>query len=187
MCAECERLRDRIEELEDVLGMNLEPAWGAPNLGPLCWQLVGMLVRRPSTREGLHAALYGGLPESDQPDVAMISTHVSRLNKFLRTIGAEISGRRGYGRYWMSDASKAAYKKFVQARETRLEVADISLAGELVVGVPGRPPVLHGAVAPGDGDRRAGLRGHDAPREAAPGRGAKPLRDRGPGDQVRAA
>jgi hypothetical protein len=169
-----------VDELEELLGVNLEPPRAAPNLGPRCWQLLGAVMRRPHSREGLHAAVYGALPEADQPDVAMVSTCVSRLNKFLRPLGAEIEGRRGYGRYWMSDASKTAYKKFIEADHA---LADVSRGPELAVRVPGGLDVPYGAVALGLVHRADGRSGHAAPREAAPRGCAQPLRDGGPGRQ----
>jgi DNA-binding response OmpR family regulator len=68
---EIARLRDRIEELEELLGMELP--WPRPNLSltPQEEKVLALLLRaegRLVTRDFAFAAIYGGRPECDEPD-----------------------------------------------------------------------------------------------------------------------
>lgn len=114
MQCECEKLRERIAELEDLLGMAPPPVYPFRWIGDVPMRLLGLIIRRGAvTREFAFRAIYGGLPESDQPkDDHVIDAHVCRLNKHLRPLGAEIESR--YGQYLVGEKTKSIVENLLR-------------------------------------------------------------------------
>lgn len=95
---ELSQARDRIEELEQLLGMKVpkpRPFKGMPDIR---WNLLCLLVKHKMvTREMAFSALYGGRPEADQPaNLLIINTSVSRLNRAIKPIRIKTARHVGY-------------------------------------------------------------------------------------------
>lgn len=107
--SELERLRDRVEELEELLGMSFDP----PNQFGLTIteaKIIGVLIKREIANSAfIHAAIYGGLPECDQPDEKTIDVHLCKARKKLKAHGIRIYNRYNVGYYL--DASVRAQLK----------------------------------------------------------------------------
>jgi DNA-binding response OmpR family regulator len=95
--AEAEALRDRIEELEGLLGLNLMVP-GDLKLSPILRKLLGLLLKgRIISREFIFTALYAGRPESNWPDEQVITVQISKLRGRLKPHGIEITTHWGTG------------------------------------------------------------------------------------------
>jgi hypothetical protein len=110
--SELQRLRDRVEELEALLGLTedipdeIVPAELAIRsnhngyFGPKVKAIIGMLLARPFvTASTLYDAIYGALPEADQPNPRNIPVLLSRSRKIMRAHGVEITTMWGKGWY----------------------------------------------------------------------------------------
>lgn len=110
---ETARLRDRVEELERLLGMR-------PVL-PRLWRLTGreaevlgiLLRRKVMTHAQLFEAIWGG--DSDR-DVKIVEVMVCKLRAKLRLHGIEIRTEHGVG-YFVPPESKAAARAQIAAHE----------------------------------------------------------------------
>jgi two-component system cell cycle response regulator CtrA len=94
--AQLARLRDRIEELEDALGINIEP-WFGLGLSRQESRLFAVLMKRDSvTREQGVAVICGADPD-DRADPKIIDVLVCRLRRKLRPYGIQIGTIWGQG------------------------------------------------------------------------------------------
>ena len=104
--SELERLRDRIRELEEILGLDVE----LPNqLGftPVENKIVGLLIKRPVvSKEVLYTALYGDRLECEQPDIKIFDVYICKLRKKLKAMNIQIYSRYTVG-YYIDDEAKA--------------------------------------------------------------------------------
>src|SRR5260221_2612574 len=99
--SEVERLRDRVEQLEEVLGIDrsltsrLRQAFGLePGKAPI----LGMLLARDFvTRESLYIVLYADRPECDWPEEKVMDVQICKLRRILRRHGIAIETRWGEG------------------------------------------------------------------------------------------
>ncbi len=110
--SEIERLRDRIEELETLLGLRLS----LPNvlgLTPIEEKIVGLLVARDIvSRDYIHSCLYGHLPECDQPEPKTVEVHICKIRNKLKARGFfGIRNRYNVG-YYIEAATRAALKEY---------------------------------------------------------------------------
>ena len=118
--SEIERLRDRIEELEQVLGVGSDDVARYRNaLGITIEQakILGLLMRRAGTvtRASIFTVLFGARPDCDQPtDDKVIDVHVCKLRKPLRRLGVEIRPDWGFG-YFITRNEKAALRAYLEA------------------------------------------------------------------------
>jgi len=117
---EIERLKDRIEELEELLGMKLEPPHKIRSKHKAFWPLVGLLLkRRRVSREFAYRALYGGRLEADQPkSLRMIDTNIMRANKVLREYDIVVKAEPGFG-YFLEDEDHSALTRLVNVSNKR--------------------------------------------------------------------
>lgn len=106
---ELEFLRDRVEQLEEALGINID----LPNelgLTPLETRIVGALVKREIVnRDVLFAVLYSDRLEHHQPDPKTIDVHMCKLRKKLKAKKVRIYSRYGVG-YYIDETAKATLK-----------------------------------------------------------------------------
>ena len=120
MAEDINALRDRIQELEELLGMRLPQ----PRLGVLStvrktgWKILGLLLKRGLiTREYTYSALYGAKPESEQPvDPRVIDQHICRINKTLKLHGVRVRTEYGVG-YYIDEQSREALKSMLGGRQ----------------------------------------------------------------------
>lgn len=99
---ELQRLRDRVDELEDLLGIKqsfvgqLRASFGLSD--ELAKTLGVLLNKNTASEDVLYAALYGNRPERDQPTAeAIIRKHIHYLRKRLKPHGIEIKNVWGQG------------------------------------------------------------------------------------------
>lgn len=130
MTAEIERLRDRVEELERVLGADralssrLRDVFGLePGLAPI----LGMLMKRAFvSHSSLYTVLYAGRPDCDWPDEKVMDVQICKLRRKLKKIGAVIETKWGEG--WLMTA---ANKAMVRGALDKATAADPEIAAAM--------------------------------------------------------
>jgi DNA-binding response OmpR family regulator len=111
---ELERLRYRVEELEQILGVGPDDVALIKRALPVRKSEAGvlsMLAKRNVTlsKDAIVTAMFGGRPECDQPDARIVDVYISRLRTALRESGTGIEISTDWGRgYYMTVASKRA-------------------------------------------------------------------------------
>jgi hypothetical protein len=115
---EVKQLKDRIAELEELLGLQLEfPKIKIKGIRKIGWPILGVLLKHPlATNEFIFRAVYGNRLEADQPNILVIATHMSRLNKALRQHGVRIENQYGEG-YFLNDENKRRLNELVRPKE----------------------------------------------------------------------
>jgi DNA-binding response OmpR family regulator len=112
--SELQRALDRIEELEELLGLNLK----LPNefdLTPTEMQCVGAIVRRGIVnQEAIYTAVYGSRPESQQPDIKIIDVYICKIRKKLAAKGYALKNNFGVG-YYFAPGERDALKQLCAA------------------------------------------------------------------------
>lgn len=110
-----ERLQDRIDQLEDALGLKLR----LPNeygLTPLEMKILGLLVKRGIVhRDTIFDALYGALPESDQPNPKVVEVHICKIRRKLKSRELYIGTYVGVG-YHLAPNTSREIKRLCEAR-----------------------------------------------------------------------
>lgn len=113
-----QRLRDRIEELEGVLGVTgkttipLKLVFGFTETESEIAAL--LLTRQLITLDGLEVVVYGHLPEADQPShFKTIQVHLSHVRKKFRRRGIRIRNIR-YSGWYISPRDKEKIKKLIE-------------------------------------------------------------------------
>lgn len=121
--SELQRLRDRVAELEELLGLNANlPAVlfiRGPRVGGAARELLGLLLKASLLRRSAaYAALYGTRPEADQPEEKILDVHISALRKALPP-GVQIITIWSTG-WLMTEESKAVMReKLAEMRGAR--------------------------------------------------------------------
>lgn len=116
--SELQALRDRVAELEELLGVGLPPVppreihFTATEL-----RTCGLLLKHSVvTREFYWRALYGALPDCDQPQGdSHFSVYICKLRHKLRPKGIEIGNSWGVG-YFMTPENKARLTAVLEDR-----------------------------------------------------------------------
>ncbi len=112
-------LRDRIYELEEILGISAPATseYRALGLSLIQRRMLGVLMRRDEVaREHLFCAVYGDRPEDRQPRTGIIDVHLVAIRKSLRASGAEITSLRNEG--WMiKPAHKLRLKEWLAVQK----------------------------------------------------------------------
>lgn len=83
--------RDRIEELERILGLKAEFPWLVRLTGDQR-RILGVLIARSGivSQESLHVCLYGGKPDCDQPEIKIIDVQVCKMRATLKAYAARL-------------------------------------------------------------------------------------------------
>ena len=111
-------LRERVKQLEEVLGFRFLP--------PAIWGLTGseaavvgcLLARDLATKEALHLATQrSGADEPSEPKI--VDVYICKVRKKLRRFGIEITTRWGVG-YELTPEMKAHARTFI---DSEVEVA----------------------------------------------------------------
>lgn len=124
---EIERLRDRVAELEEALGLTAEiprdivplEIRGVHRVGsPGIRRFIAMLLARPfGNREAIYNAFYGALPEVDQPGHRILDVYSSAARKVLKAHGIELQTIRHQG--WFIDTADKTKLRATIARLNR--------------------------------------------------------------------
>lgn len=117
--SELQRLRDRVEELEDLAGMgddDVSLLRQATGLTLAQCKILGVIRkrRRIAPRQMIHGYVYGGRPECDQPDIKIIDVLISQARKKLRPLGIEIETGWGTG-YQMTEPNRTALTALMES------------------------------------------------------------------------
>lgn len=120
---ELERLRDRVAELEDILGLTAEFPRSAFGIKPGKWQrstldpLLGLLLAREFVpHAAAYDAVFGARPEAEQPSLNCISVAIHHLRKALRPHGVAIKNLFGEG-YYIEEADKKKLRAALGMRD----------------------------------------------------------------------
>lgn len=107
--SELEQLRDRVEQLEGVIGLSLHLP-NALNLTPLKSRIVGILMNREIvSRDMFLDTIYGDKPE---PDPKTIEVHITQIRRKLSPHGIDIKNHYGVG-WYLSAPDKAKLKTLI--------------------------------------------------------------------------
>lgn len=106
--AEIERMRDRIAELEELLGLRIPvPPAFAPRRANFSrgrmWALICFLAKREFvSHEAITVALWGDIEIDQRPNAKGQDVYICHLRKFLRAYDIEL--RTAWGKGWYFDA-----------------------------------------------------------------------------------
>lgn len=117
MTAVEQQLRDRIAELEELIGTGgkmVHVMQDVLRLTPVEAQILGYLMKRnTASREGMFLAVYGGLPERSQPDIKVLDVMVCKLRKVLDRHEVNVRTLWGIG-YFMKRDDKQKLKRILE-------------------------------------------------------------------------
>lgn len=115
-CAEVNRLRDRVAELEAALSSTEQfpdQAFQPLRLHPLAIRMLKLLLKREFvSRDAAYAAFYNHRNEDDRPSLQIISVSVCHVRKALTPLGVKIVTTWGVG-WRMPPAEKDKLKKLL--------------------------------------------------------------------------
>jgi len=121
--SELQRLRDRIEELEQILGIDRSMTTrlrAALQITKDQARVLGMLLSRNiATHESLYIALYGARPDCDQPQFKILDVQICHLRARLKRHGIAVKTHWGEG-WSVSPADK------IQVRQMMLDAVDMA-------------------------------------------------------------
>jgi hypothetical protein len=99
--SELERMRDRLLQLEQILGIDssetgrIREAFG---LEPDLARIMGMLLKRNFvSHESLYTVMYGHRPECEWPDAKVLDVQICKLRRRLKPFEIAIVTRWGEG------------------------------------------------------------------------------------------
>lgn len=115
--SEVQRLRDRVEELEDLIGLRVVGPRVA-GLSDMEWRMAGLLLKRPLvSREFAFRAIYGNRPEAEQPkDIRMIDQNVCRVKRRLKAFGITVKNASNEG-YYLDAESRTKLKELIDGQD----------------------------------------------------------------------
>lgn len=116
MTDELTRLRDRVEELEELLGLRMEAPLHFPvHLSRTEERLLGILSSgRLVTKEFAHRALYAARPDCDVPEIQVVDVYACKLRRKLGPFGIAIKTKWGVG-YYLDAENVARLKQLYEA------------------------------------------------------------------------
>lgn len=112
-------LKDRIEELEAVVGLlpKNEIQFKFCHFTPTEERYLGMIYKQEyvCTKEVIFRAVYGGLPEADQPlEIKIVDVVVHHIRKKLKRFGIEIHTMWGRG-YYFDDVNRKKMQDLIES------------------------------------------------------------------------
>lgn len=118
--SELDRLRDRVEDLEHLLGITehfprvLCPAIKGKFRRGFLDPILGLLLARAYVpKEAMYEVLYGMRAEAEQPRTNVISVNICILRKVLKSHGIAITNIWGKGYYLTAD-DKAKLRALIE-------------------------------------------------------------------------
>lgn len=107
--SELQRLRDRVAELEALLGASEEDTVRLRALGltKTSSLVLGIILKRPvASREAIYVAIYGARPDCDQPLIDTLDVYATRIRQILRGINVELKTAHNIGWYIKPEEKK---------------------------------------------------------------------------------
>lgn len=112
---ELQALRDRVQELEELLGVSKEQRdmMFSLKLSPQQTAFLGLIYRGDLVRrDAAYAVIYGARPECDRPDDKILDVQLSRIRARLRPKGITIETQWGVG-WFMTPKNKAILRGII--------------------------------------------------------------------------
>ena len=112
---ENERLRERIAELERLLGMEFD---APPQLSLTTAEarVLGVLTQKGfATKDALMSALYWNRPDGDMPEIKIVDVFICKLRKKLTRFDLPIETVRGQG-YRLTDETRQRVRNMMPKR-----------------------------------------------------------------------
>ncbi len=106
-----------IAELEELVGLHERiPWWVTARITPTQERLLSLLLKREFvSTDTAFVAIYGGLPECDQPDsTKIIDVMICHVRRALRAYGIEIKNVFGSGGYFITKGDKAKLRALIE-------------------------------------------------------------------------
>jgi hypothetical protein len=114
---EAEQLRNRVEELQALLGVgndDVSRLLTVLDATPQQCEMVGFMLRRSvATRTALHTVLFGARPDCDQPEIKLIDVQMVKVRKALEKIGVEVRTEWGSGGWAIPIADKVRLRRLM--------------------------------------------------------------------------
>lgn len=118
---ELQLLRDRVQELEELLGLSMEQRdlMSPLKLSPQQTALLGLIYRGNLIRRtAAYTSIFGARLECEQPDDKILDVQLSRLRAALKPRGITIETHRGVG-WSMSSDNKERLRTAIGGSATR--------------------------------------------------------------------
>ena len=121
-----QRLQDRVQELEGLLGVgddDVSRLLAVLDATPQQCEIVGFMLKRAvATRQALHTVLFGARPECDQPEIKIVDVQMVKARAALRKVGIDVRNEHGSGAWHLSAADKAKLRKLMSEASPEPEV-----------------------------------------------------------------
>lgn len=116
-----QKLRDRLEQLEELVGVNrslTSRIRSTLDVEPDHAEILGMLLRREFvTRDGLYTVLYEDRPECDWPQEKILDVQMCKLRVALKMLKLDIEIKTRWGEGWsISRTDKAKLRARIETR-----------------------------------------------------------------------
>jgi hypothetical protein len=115
--SETEQLRNRLEELQGLLGVgndDVSRLLTVLDATPQQCEMVGFMLRRAvATRTALHTVLFGARPECDQLEMKLIDVQMVKVRAALKKLGIDVRTEWGSGGWAIVSADKAKLRRLM--------------------------------------------------------------------------
>jgi len=115
--SETEQLRNRLEELQGLLGVgndDVSRLLTVLDATPQQCEMVGFMLRRAvATRTALHTVLFGARPECDQPEMKLIDVQMVKVRAALKRLGIDVRTEWGSGGWAIASADKMKLRRLM--------------------------------------------------------------------------
>ena len=115
--SETEQLRNRLEELQGLLGVgndDVSRLLTVLDATPQQCEMIGFMLRRAvATRTALHTVLFGARPECDQPEMKLIDVQMVKVRAALKRLGIDVRTEWGSGGWAIASADKMKLRRLM--------------------------------------------------------------------------
>lgn len=113
---ELQILRDRVEELESLLGLSADNGIWRLGFTPTQTAFLGMLfTRKLVRRQEAYTGIFGVRSECDQPQDQNLDVQLSRMRKKLHHLGVSVEAVRGVG-WTMTENNKERLRTIIREK-----------------------------------------------------------------------
>ena len=122
---EAEQLRNRVEELQALLGVgndDVSRLLTVLDATPQQCEMIGFMLRRSvATRTALHTVLFGARPDCDEPEIKLIDVQMVKVRKALEKVGVEVRTEWGSGGWAIPATDKARLRRLMDGEAPEVE------------------------------------------------------------------
>jgi hypothetical protein len=130
-----QRLQDRVEELEGLLGVGndeVSKLLAVLDATPQQCEIVGFMLKRAvATRQALFTVLFGARPDCDQPEIKIIDVQVVKVRDALEKVGLRLITEWGAGGWRLCSADKAKLRTLMAEASAAPDAAETLRARRL--------------------------------------------------------